>query len=163
MAMSRYDPLTRLISFRDAIDRMFEEPWRSRMGSMPTTAGTLPVDIFERQDELIVVAAVPGASPEDVDIQVTGDSLTIRATIRSDVETENASQWTWYAHELDHGTFTRSISLPFPVSTDRADARFENGLLRMTLPKSEEARPKRIQVRGLSGQPQQIGVNQQGS
>ncbi len=160
MAISRYDPFTRLISLRDAIDRMFEEPWRSRISAMPTTAGTLPLDILERQDELIVVAAVPGARPEEVDIQVTGDSLTIRATIHSDAENEEASHWTWYAHELDHGTFTRSITLPFPVSPDRADARFENGLLRMTLPKSEEARPKKIQVHGVSGQSQQIGINQ---
>ena len=163
MAISRYDPFTRLISLRDAVDRMFEEPWRSRTGTMPTTAGTLPIDVFEKQDELVVVTAVPGAKSENVDIQVTRDSLTIRATIPSDAEAENASQWTWYAHELDHGTFTRSISLPFPVSAERADARFENGLLRMTLPKSEEARPKKIQVRGTTGQSQQIGVNQKGS
>ncbi len=161
MAISRYEPLTRLMTLRDAIDRMFEEAF----GRAPVTRGAamgLPIDMFERQDELVVMAAVPGAKPEDVDISITSDTLTIRATIHSEAEKEESSNWTWYFHELPHGQFTRTVSMPFPVATDRADARFENGMLYLRLPKSAEAMPKRIRVQAGAGQAQQIGVGQQG-
>ncbi len=161
MAITRYDPFTRFMTLRDAIDRMFEQGFgRAPMARM--TAAALPIDMFERQDELIVMAAVPGARPEDVDISVTSDTLTIKATLHSEAESEESSNWTWYFHELDHGQFTRTVSLPFPVSSDQAEARFENGMLRLRLPKSEEARPRRIQIQAGARQAQQIGVAQGG-
>ena len=70
--------------------------------------------------------------------------------------------WTWYAHELDHGQFTRTLSLPFPVSTDHTEANFENGLLHLKLPKSEQARPKKVQVQG-GNQRKQLEVGSQGN
>ncbi len=160
MAISRYEPFTRLVTFRDAIDRMFDEAFgRGGMSRMAATA--LPIDMFERQDELVVMAAMPGARPEDVEISVTSDSLTIRATIHSEAEKEESSNWNWYFRELDYGQFTRTISLPFSVSSDQADARFENGILHLRLPKSAEAMPKRIKVQSGAGQSQSIGVGQQ--
>ena len=160
MAVSRYDPLTRLMTFRDAIDRMFDEAF-GRTGMARMAAATLPIDMFERQDELMVMAAVPGAKPEDVEISVTSDSLTIRATIHTEAENEESTNWNWYFHELDHGQFTRSMSLPFPVAAEQADARFENGMLYLRLPKSAAAMPKRIKVQSGAGQSQPIGVSQQ--
>lgn len=152
--------ITRYTTLRDAIDRMFEETFgRPRM--VRPTAGTLPIDMFERADELVVMAAVPGARPEDVEISVTRDSLTLRATIHTEAEKEEAANWNWYFRELDWGTFTRSVSLPFPVSADQANARFENGMLYLRMPKSAEAMPKRIKVQAAAGQAQQIGVGQQ--
>jgi HSP20 family protein len=160
MAMNRYDPATRYLTFRDAVDRMIDQMW-NRTGASRVGSNVLPIDMYERQDELVVLAAVPGANPDDVEISVTGDSLTIRATVASDAETDEATRWNWYLHELDHGQFTRTVSLPFPVSSDAADAQFENGVLRLTLPKSELAKPKRIQVQSKGGQPKQIDVEQQ--
>ncbi len=160
MAISRYEPFTRLMTLRDAMDRMFDEAFgRTGMARMAATA--LPIDMFERQDELVVMAAVPGAKPEDVEITVTSDSLTIRATIHSEAEKEESSKWNWYFHELEYGQFTRTVSLPFSVSADQADARFENGMLYLRLPKSAEAMPKRIKVQAGAGQSQQIGVGRQ--
>lgn len=160
MAINRYDPATRYLTFRDAVDRMIDQMW-GRSGTTQIGSNVLPMDMYERQDELVILAALPGASPDNVEISVTGDSLTIRATITSEVEADEASRWNWYLHELDHGQFTRTVSLPFPVSSDRADAQFENGILRLTLPKSEEAKPRRIQVQGRGGQAKQIDVEQQ--
>jgi HSP20 family protein len=160
MSISRYDPLTRLVTLRDAVDRMFDEAF-GRTGMARSTATALPIDMFERQDDLIVMAACPGARPEDVDISVTSDSLTIRATIHSEAEREESRGWNWFYHELDHGQFTRSVSLPFPVAADKADARIENGMVYLTLPKSEAAMPKRIKVQAGAGQAHQIGVGQQ--
>jgi HSP20 family protein len=149
------------MTLRDAIDRIFEESFgRGPVSRM--VASALPIDMFERQDELVVMAAVPGARPEDVDISVSNDTLTIKATIHSEAEKEEARNYCWYFHELDHGQFTRTVSLPFPVASDKADAKFENGMLYLTLPKSEEAKPKRIQVQAGARQAQQIGVGQGG-
>lgn len=160
MAVTRYEPIARLMTLRDAIDRMFEETF-GRAGMARAAATILPIDMFERQDELIVMAAVPGARPEDVDISVTSDTLTLRATIHTEAEKDEATNWNWYFHELDHGTFTRTVSLPFPVSADQANARFENGMLYLRMPKSAEAMPKRITVQAGAGQAQQIGAGQQ--
>jgi HSP20 family protein len=160
VAITRYDPFTRLMTLRDAMDRMIDEAF-GRTGGGRMVPSIMPIDMFERQDELIVMAAVPGAKPEDVDISVTNDTLTIRATIQSEMDKEEASSWNWYLHELQSGQFTRTISLPFPVTPDQADARFENGLLKLKLPKSQAAMPKRIKVQHGSSQSQQIGVGQQ--
>ena len=161
MAINRYDPAARYVTFRDAVDRMIDQMW-GRAGTSRVGSTTMPMDMFEKQDELVIMASMPGANPDDVEISVTGDSLTIRATIHSEVEKDESDRWNWYLHEIDHGQFTRTVSLPFPVSSDKADARFENGLLHLTLPKSEEAKPRRIQVQGKGGQSQQIDVGQQG-
>lgn len=161
MAITRYDPLTRFMTLRDAINRMFEESFGRPMMARTTAACVLPIDMFERQDELVVMAAVPGAKPEDVDISVANDTLTIRATVHTEAEKEEASNWKWYFSELDYGQFTRTVSLPFPVALDKADARFENGMLYLRLPKAAEAMPKRIKVQAGGGQAQQIGVGQQ--
>ncbi|MGE5619783.1 MAG: Hsp20/alpha crystallin family protein [Sphingomonadaceae bacterium] len=161
MSISRYDPLTRLMTLRDAVDRIFDEAF-GRTGIARMATGTLPIDMFERDDELIIQAAVPGARPEDVDISVTSDTLTIKATVHTEAEKEESKNWNWYFHELDHGQVTRTVSLPFQVSSDQADARFENGMLHLRLPKSREAMPRRIKVQMGSGQAQQIGVTQQG-
>lgn len=160
MAITRYEPFTRLMTLRDAVDRMFEEAF-GRAGAGRVAPGIMPIDMFERQDELIVMAAVPGVKPEDVDISVTNDTLTIRATIHSEMEKEEAASWNWYLHELQSGQFTRTVSLPFPVSPDQAEAKFENGLLRLRLPKSPAAMPKRIKVQQVGAGQQQGGVGGQ--
>lgn len=160
MAITRYDPFTRLMTLRDAVDRMFEEAF-GRTGAGRMVPSAIPIDMFERQDELMVMAAVAGARPEDVDISITNDTLTIRATIHTEMEKEEASSWNWYLQELQSGQFTRTLSLPFPVSADQAEARFENGILRLRLPKSPAAMPKRIKVQHGAGQTQQIGAGQQ--
>ncbi len=159
MSMTRYDPLTRLVTLRDAVDRMFDEAFgRTATGRMGPAM--LPIDMFERQDELVVMAAVPGARPEDVEISVANDSLTIRATTHTEMEKEESQNWNWYMHELQAGQFTRTMSLPFPVSPDKAEARFENGMLHLRLPKSEAAMPKRIKVQPGASQSRQIGTQQ---
>ena len=151
MAVTRYEPFTRLMTLRDAMDRMIDEVF-GRTGVGRIAPGIIPVDMFEKQDELVVMAAVPGAKPDEVEISVTSDTLTIRATIHSEMEKEEAASWNWYLHELQSGQFTRTVSLPFPVAPDQAEAKFENGLLRLRLPKSPAALPKRIKVQQSGGQ-----------
>jgi len=108
----------------------------------------MPVDISEGADSYEVRAALPGIRPEDVDIQVAGEQLTIKAH-----RAEEPSQQgrTYHHHEILSGDYTRSFSLPTSVEADKAEARYENGILYLTLPKAESLRPKQIRLTAGDG------------
>ena len=142
--ITRWDPFAEMASLRSAFDRMFDEgrPLRSLVGEGNGTS-FFPVDVFETGDEIVVKASLPGVKPEDIDISVHGDVLTIKG--ESKEETEEKAQ-NWYRHERRYGAAMRQISLPGEVSAEKAQATFEDGVLRLTLPKSESAKPKTIKV-----------------
>jgi HSP20 family protein len=93
---------------------------------------------------VVVEAALPGVKPDDVDITVLGDTLTINASSRTE---ENRDEAGYSYRELRRGSFSRSVSLPTGLKPDAATATFENGLLRLSIPKAEEAKPRQIQIR----------------
>jgi HSP20 family protein len=133
-----------MASFRNVLDRFFDErPLRPFFGEGNGTQSFFPVDVFETGDEVVVKASLPGFKPEDIDISVHGDVVTIKGETKEDNE-EKAQNW--YRRERRYGTVVRQISLPGEVSADKADAKFEDGVLRLTLPKSESAKPKQIKV-----------------
>jgi HSP20 family protein len=135
-----------MASLRSAFDRMFDEarPFRAVVGGENGGGGAyFPLDVFETGDEIVVKASLPGVKPEDIDISVHGDVLTIKG--ESKAETEEKAQ-NWYRRERRYGAAVRQISLPGEVSADKAQATFEDGVLRLTLPKSESAKPKTIKV-----------------
>ncbi|MCC6905604.1 MAG: Hsp20/alpha crystallin family protein [Anaerolineae bacterium] len=101
----------------------------------------LPLDAYATENEIVVTAAVPGVKPEDVEITVEGDTLTIRGEIPGRIE--NVS---YVFSEQFHGPFSRTLQLNVPVDQDRIEAQFENGVLTLTLPKAEAIRPKVIKV-----------------
>src|SRR5208337_4340114 len=105
-------------------------------------AYTLPLDVSERENDFVVMASLPGIKPEDVQTTVLGDTLTIRG--ESKVEEENGHNW--LLRERRSGSFQRSVSMGTPINVDLATAQFENGVLTLTLPKSEQARPKQIKL-----------------
>ena len=96
-----------------------------------------------RLDEIIVKASVPGIKPDDLDITLTGDQLTIKGETKSEEQFEEGS---YIRKERRFGSFQRTLSLPASVASDKAKAEFENGVLTLTLPKSEAAKPKSIKV-----------------
>ncbi len=104
---------------------------------------SIPIDLIERDDSFEVRAAVPGVKSEDVEIVVQGDRLTVRAEARR-VEEQRGEQWLMREHRT--GTVQRTITLPSPVSSDQAQARIENGVLILRLPKLQGTRPQRIAV-----------------
>jgi HSP20 family protein len=163
MSLMRFDPFSDLMSLREAMNRLLEEPFAGRaMGTMVTRG--VPIDMYEKDDHIIVKAALPGAKPDDVDITISGDTLTIRANVLPELESKEVENWDWYRHELTHGQFMRSITLPTRVNADQANATFENGILTLQMPKSEEAKPKRVSIQGRSQEKQvQIGQSQPGS
>ena len=160
MSISRWDPLGELVSLREAMNNLLEESFvRPRQGGAGQAAG-LAVDVRETPDAFVVTASVPGVSPEEVDITVLGDVLRIRGERRDDRQ-EEGENGRWLIRERRFGAFERTIALPTTVKGDAASADFKDGVLTITLPKAEEAKPRSIPVRGAStGQAGQVGQGQ---
>lgn len=145
MTLARWDPFREMMSLRQAMDRLFEEAWvlPSRFFA-PEGIYIPPIDVTEDDQNIIVKAALPGLRPEEVDISVTGDALTIRGEHKAE---EERKEQTWHRRELRYGRFERTITLPTAVQAEQAEAIFENGVLTLRLPKAEAVKPKRIQVK----------------
>jgi HSP20 family protein len=148
MAIERWDPFHEAISLRDAVNSLFQDSF-VRPGGMPAQSGlsALPLDVSETENEFVVKASLPGIKPDDVQITVHGDTLTIRG--ESKVEEEKKGEH-WHIRERRSGVFQRSLSLSAPVDSDKAQADFEHGVLTLTLPKSESAKPRQIKVGGAA-------------
>ncbi len=144
--LAHWEPMREVITLRDAMDRLFDEaftrPWSGRDGT--SGAYTPAIDMYQTENDVVVKAAVPGMKPEDVQINVTGDTLTIKGESDESHETKEKS---YHIRERRWGTFERSIPLPTLISADKARAEFENGVLTITLPKAEEVKPKTIAVK----------------
>ena len=144
------------VGLRQAMDQMLNEsvvgtPFRSLWSRGGTgtgaTAFPLPLDVYATEQEVVVVAAVPGMRPDDLQVTYNQGTLTLSGTIHNVAEGEEAKGATWYAHELWSGQFRRSLSLPFEVDADHADASFEHGIVRIVLPKAEQAKPTTIAIK----------------
>jgi len=144
MAIERWDPFREMVSLRDAFNTLLQESFVRPEG---LAAGgnvlTLPLDISETPETFVVRASLPGIRPEDVQVTVHGDTLTIQGETRAEEERKDEA---WHLRERRHGVFRRTVTLTVPVDADRAVAEHDHGVLRLTLPKSESARPKQIKV-----------------
>jgi HSP20 family protein len=142
----RWEPWSDLMSLREAMDQLFAESFvRPRAGRLaPLGAESLAVDMYETEDDVIIKTAVPGVKPEDIDVSITGDVLTIKGETKAEEKMEKAN---YIRQERRYGAFSRSVSLPSTVVADKATAEFESGVLTLTLPKAEEVKPKTIKVK----------------
>jgi len=138
----RWEPWKEFISLRQAMDRLFEDSFVRlgwRVGRREDVA-QFPVDIYSTDNEIVIKAALPGANPDDVEITIEGDTLTIRG------ETKAVEGVNYICQEGCYGPFARTFNLNVPIQTDKVSAEFENGVLTLTLPKTEEVKPKTIKV-----------------
>lgn len=140
--MYRWDPFADIMSLRDAMDRMMRESTGTQRGG----AVSPPMEVTEESDGYRVRLALPGVKPEDVHIQVQQNVLSVSGEFRREEQAPNTRRYLHQEHTF--GSFSRSISLPGLVDTDKATADFEHGMLTITLPKREEARPRRIPIGG---------------
>ena len=149
MAITRWDPYAEMMSLRQAMDRLFQDAWvRPGVGeAQGTTTGTVPLDIYETSDDLVVTATLPGLRPEDIDITIQGDVLRIQGESTHD---EPVKDEQFHRRERHERRFYREVALPMSVKNDAVQAHFENGILTLHLPKADEAKPRRIQVQGGS-------------
>ena len=159
MTIQLWDPIAEGVSLRDAVNSLLQESFlRPTKLWARDGASLLPVDVCETANEFVVKAALPGVNPDNVQVSVQGELLTIRGETKA--EEENNGE-TWHIRERRFGSFQRSLTLGTPVDADGAQARFDNGVLTLTIPKAEEAKPRQIKI-GLTG-PTQSGVGQSGS
>jgi HSP20 family protein len=148
MTLTRWGPAAEMVSLRAAMNSLFQESLVQPDGTRPeggATTATLPLDITEGENDFVVMASLPGIKPEDVQTTVLGDTLTIRGESKADTEQKGQN---WLVRERRFGSFQRSVTLGTAVIADKATAHFEHGVLTLTLPKSEQARPKQIKLNG---------------
>jgi HSP20 family protein len=140
----RWEPFRDMVTFRDAMERMFEEGLhRAPVPFGPWGDGALSVDVYETDESVVVKTAVPGVKVEDIDVSITGDTLTIKAETK---EEEEIKRENYLRRERRFGSMCRSITLPGGLEMDKADADYSEGILTLTFPKTEEVKPKSIKV-----------------
>jgi HSP20 family protein len=146
MAIERWQPLSELMSLRQAMDRLFEDSFvRPSRALAAISEITVPaLDVYQTPNEVVVKAALPGVKPEDVTIDITGDTLTIRGETKAEEEVKRED---YLYQERRYGAFSRSVVLPGGLKTDKAEAIIEDGVLTLTIPKAEEVKPKAIKVK----------------
>jgi HSP20 family protein len=142
MAVSQYNPTS------DLLGPLVDEFFRPQSGRGMLRAPE--ADVVETMNEIQVVLDAPGLSPDEIDISLENNVLTVSGERRPEWSAEEGARLTWHLAERRYGKFSRSFVLPRDVDQERIAARFENGVLSITIPKSERARRRRIEVQGGS-------------
>lgn len=142
--LTRWEPAREMMTLREAMDRLFDDAFTRPVNLRDGGWSAPAVDMYQTDDEVVVRAALPGFKADEVQINVTGDVLTLRGEVKQEEEKNDKA---WHIREHRWGSFERSIALPTDVKADKAVADFENGILTITLPKAEEVKPKTITVK----------------
>lgn len=141
MVMQQYDPFRSAVSLRAMMDRLFDESFLPF--SKTPARGTLALDVTESDEAYTVKASLPGVKPEDVEITAHGNTVTIAGQTKTDEETKEKD---YLIRERSTGSYTRTFTLPTAVDPDKAEAKFDDGILTLTVPKAETVKPKRIKL-----------------
>jgi HSP20 family protein len=144
MGMTTWNPVREMLAVNEAMNRYFGNDVRqsaSREANHREAIATLPIDAYTTGDEIVVLATLPGVSPDEVNISIEGDTLTIEGEIPALLENVD-----YQFAERFHGKFRRTLRLNVPVDLNGIEATSENGVLTLTLPKAEEVKPKQIKV-----------------
>jgi HSP20 family protein len=131
MAMLRFEPL-----FRD-LDRLTQQLWGAGTAANPAVA---PMDVWREDDKFVVELDLPGVTPDSIDVSVDRDAVTVRAERPGDADRE------WLAAERRHGVFSRQLFLGDQLDTEHIDADYTDGVLRLTVPVAEHAKPRKIAI-----------------
>jgi HSP20 family protein len=137
-----------MITLREAMDRLFDDAF-TRPFSLLREGGwsgvSAPaIDMYQTDNEVVVKATIPGFKADQVQINLTGDVLTLKGEVKQEDERKDQA---WHIREHRFGAFERAVALPTAVKTDKAEAVFENGILTITLPKTDEVKPKTINIK----------------
>jgi HSP20 family protein len=140
---TRWDPLRDMITMRRAMDRMLDEAFARGTESRGTGAWLLPMDAYITDDAIVIRADVPGLKPEEIEITLEGDAL----TIRGDIKREDADSRKYVLLERPTGRFERTLNVNTPIDHDQVEASFKDGVLTLILPKAEAVKPRQITVK----------------
>ena len=148
MAIVRWEPFREMVTIQDRMNRIFDEAFRANRSAgseedYALAAWAPAVDIYEQEGNIVLKAELPGVDPKDVDVRVENNVLTLRGErkLDSDVKKEG-----YHRVERAYGSFGRSFTLPTVVDTEKIKAEYKDGVLRVTLPKREEAKAKQISI-----------------
>ena len=147
MAVVRWEPFRDLLSLQERMNRMFDESYRGRGAAEDDWAlggsWAPAVDIYEHEGNIVLTAELPGVDAKNVDVRVENNVLTLRGERKWNDEVKRES---YHRVERTYGTFTRSFTLPSVVDTEKIKADFKDGMLKLVLPKKEEAKPRQISI-----------------
>ena len=145
MALVRFQPFVDdFQNLHERFNRIFQDTALSRFGSEESMGSWTPLcDIYEEGDNIVVKAEVPGIDRNDIDVQVENNVLTLRGERKREQEVKSENL---YRTERFYGSFTRSFTLPVTVDTQNIRAEYKDGILRVTMPKVEEAKPRKIKI-----------------
>jgi HSP20 family protein len=148
-ALTPFEEMDRMLDrfFEGALPRGWLRPlrWeRPLLGELTAAEARMPhVDLVERDEEVVLRAEVPGVEKKDIDVSITGNSVTIKGQTRHEEKEEKGE---YYRCEISRGAFSRTVALPAPVDPDRANASFKDGILEITLPKVEKAKRRTLKL-----------------
>ena len=147
MAIVRWQPFRDLLATEREFDRLFREPFSAlfaqREGELSTRAWAPAVDIFETENSIVLKAELPGVDPKDVEVRVEDNTLYLKGERKFEKETKEEN---YHRIERSYGSFARSFVLPNSMDAEKVAAEYQDGLLTLTLPKREEAKPKTIKI-----------------
>ncbi len=145
MAIIRFNPLRDMWPFRDEIGR-FQQDMMNRFWGKNGQEGDLwhpSIDLSETTEAYQVKAELPGVRPDEINIEVHDDVVTITGERKEEKASDKED---CHIREMSYGKFTRSVRLPMPIDADKVKAKFDDGVLKVTLPKTEKTKPKRIEI-----------------
>jgi HSP20 family protein len=144
----RPSPLRDMLSMRTAMDRFFDDDFRPFQWLAGSYSGpALPLDVTADADSVTIEAALPGIKPDDVDITVENGTVTISGKTADE---RTADEGSYVLQEIRRGSFSRTVALPNGLEPDKARATFENGILRLEIPKAEQLKPRQIKISAVS-------------
>jgi len=145
MQITRWEPYRNLVSTQDRFNQLFNETFARAFGDPEATsrAWVPAVDIYETGENLVLQAELPGINPDDVEIRVEDNTLYLKGERKFEKEVKEEN---FHRVERSYGTFARSFALASSIDSDKVKAEYKNGILTLTLPKREEAKPKTIKI-----------------
>lgn len=144
-SLVQWQPTREMAILRRNMDRIFHEAFGASLLDYNGGTTAIALDVAENEDAYIVTASVPGIAPDALEVSFNDGLLTVKGEVIDESETEETN---YHLRERRFGQYSRSIRLPASINADTIEAIHENGILTLTLPKAEDAKPKRIEVKG---------------
>lgn len=150
MTLIQWNPYRDLVSIRDSLDRLMDDRFSQAFTDLAgprTYSASIPLDMYEKNGELVVKTDLPGVKPEEIEVNIKGDRLSIKGEFRSQDDDDRDDV---HILERGYGKFQRTIVLPENIDPEDVEAIYEDGVLTLSLPKSKQSQPKQIPVRSSS-------------
>ncbi len=148
VTLTHWNPIPKTVTLRDTADQLYTDNFMDSWRTVNQSLGqAMPIDMYVEKDQLVVKTCLPGIKPNDVNILVQDNVLTISGELKEEDNRSGHAEQCWYMHERQDTIFVRSMRLPFAIQADKTEATMENGVLTLELPKAEQANQKIIPVK----------------